>query len=253
MFAKTESSAPEQPLLARPGRSPPWLNGLQRSSAPAGQHDAAQRPVRPHRLDRVGRAGRLVLAAAREAAARRTAGRAARAPAAPARASTRPHAAAPRRARRRVCQPSRSSSSASSRCKAVQPLGVHELAAPGARHDHVVVTGRQIVAERPERLAERRLTRLRSTAPPTVRPTDTPEPCVGHPLASRPALLAPRAGKAYRTRWRLATERPLPVDTVEVGALREARAPCRVSPVRSRSDQAPLRPSAASAPSCAGA
>ena len=56
----------------------------------------------------------------------------------------------------------------------VEALALGELARRRARHDDDVVAGRDACASAPNASRSRRLTRLRSTAPPTLRDTDRP-------------------------------------------------------------------------------
>ena len=83
---------------------------------------------------------------------------------------------------------------------ALEPVALGELARLGPRHDHEVVAAGSSSRQRPNASRSRRLTRLRSTAPPTLRETDSAEP--------RRSASSPRAGTRSRTKWRLPSERP---------------------------------------------
>ena len=98
--------------------------------------------------------------------------------------------------------------------------------APGARHHHEVVVRRAAASSSAQKASRsRRLTRLRSTAPPTRRPTDTPSRTRPRSSASARPRQRSRDGNAYSTKRTARRRAAVAVDTVEVGAAGEPRPP----------------------------
>ena len=156
---------------SRTWSTPPWLHGLQRSEPPGSQQAAAQETELPKRVDRVLRAGRVVLAATLREGAERVpihvdAGDAG----GPGEAGEPPHAV-------------RASSPAPSRPGNLPHLVDQPLEALGSRRPRrgpAARRGRSRARRGSSELTRskasrrRRFTRLRSTAPPTLRETARP-------------------------------------------------------------------------------
>ena len=202
----------------RRGRSRRGSTGCSAAAA-SREHQAAEYAVPPDRLRGVARARGLVLAAAREQRRDQPL----------VDADRRDRGAAQRRGRGLVaghgraggCSPTaRRSSSARATRTPVQALALGELARFGPRHDDdVVVGGQRAAASRANASRSRRLTRLRSTAPPTLRETDRPR---RGPRRSR------AAGRLARERVEhevaVAVRPALAVDALELRAARQPAA-----------------------------
>ena len=151
----------------RPGRSRRGSTGCSAAGATPPSTRPAEYAEAPDRLHRVARARRLVLAAPRAARARSRAGRAGS-------ARWRSRRAARSRASRLAQRPADELGRARARMP-VEALALGELARLGPRDDDDVVVGRARARPRAANASRsRRLTRLRSTAPPTLRDTDSP-------------------------------------------------------------------------------
>ena len=211
------ASAPTVTKRRRPPSTPPWLNGLQRTILHAASAPPRITPVRADRLLGVRGAGRRSTCSARGAPARSGGSRARI-------GSTTTHeragiagegvtgafhalrrqstAPGPRRG-----APSAPATPGAHRARPGRPR-------PGERRDEVVVGGAR---SRPQKASWRlRLTAFRSTAPPTLRLTETPR------RTSSPARRRPAERVDHEEA--VAERAALAVDAVEVAASRETPA-----------------------------
>ena len=195
----------------RPGRDPqreafghgveaPWLNGLQRSRRQPASSTPRRTPKRliawPRRRSRSARSGSGGASPARSSAGRR--------------------GSAPEQSRFTWNAPRGASRSASSMQRRAPSAPSRSISSPiSGRATRTKSCSAGSRSTRPQNASRRaRLTRLRSTAPPTLRLTETPRR-----ISARLALAA---GEAVEHQIAGRVGGPLAVDAVEVAAAREA-------------------------------